>query len=98
MKFLMYKEKYHPQVKKDIKKLDPQVRTKIKDLSIPKILENPQIGVNLVGDLTGVRSYHVIHGRQQYRIAYIVDDYDEVVYFIMVAKRGDFYTLLKKRV
>ena len=94
----MYKDEYHPRVKKDLKKIDPPIREKIKNKFIPQILENPDVGLNLVGDLSGVRSYHFAHGKQQYRIAYIVDDNDKIVFIQMVAKRSDFYELLKRRV
>jgi len=94
----MYKDEYHPQVKKDIKKIDTPLRKKIKNEFIPEILENPEIGVSLTGNLSGVQSYHFTYSRQQYRIAYIVDNDDKIVFIQMVAKREDFYTLLKKRI
>ena len=94
----MYKDEYHPQVKKDLKKIDAPVREKIKNVFIPEILENSEVGINLVGDLIGIRSYHFTHSKQQYRIAYIVNEDDRIVFIQMVAKRGDFYTLLKRRI
>lgn len=93
----MYKDKYHPQVKKDIKKIDIPLREKIKKEFIPEILENPEIGVSLTGDLNGIQSYHFTSAGQHYRIAYIVNENDKIVFIQMVAKRGDFYTLLKRR-
>ncbi len=98
MKFSMYKDEYNPQVKKDLKKIDTPIRKKIKNEFIPEILENPEIGVNLTGDLSGIRSYHFTYARQQYRIAYIVNEDDKIVFIQMVAKRGDFYTFLKRRI
>jgi mRNA-degrading endonuclease RelE of RelBE toxin-antitoxin system len=94
----MYKDEYHPQVKKDIKKIDTPLRKKIKNEFIPEILENPEIGVSLTGDLSGIQSYHFTYAKQQYRIAYIVNEDDKIVFIQMVAKRGDFYTLLKRRI
>lgn len=93
----MYKDEYHPKVKKDLKKIDPRIREKIKDTFTPEILANPDIGDSLVGDLRGILSYHIIVARQHYRIAYIVDEDEKKIYIQMIAKRGDFYTLLKKR-
>ncbi|MDM8539377.1 type II toxin-antitoxin system RelE/ParE family toxin [Desulfobacterales bacterium HSG17] len=86
----MYRDEYHPQVKKDLKKLDTPIRKKIKDDFIPVILKNPEIGVSLTGDLNGIQSYHFTYARQQYRIAYIVDEDEKIVFIQMVAKRGDF--------
>ncbi len=94
----MYKDLYHPKIKKDLKKIDPPIKKKIKDEHIPLILSNPTIGESLVGDLQGVHSYHFKEAGQQYRIAYIVDEVEQTVFIQMIAKRGDFYTLLKKRV
>ncbi len=48
----MYKDQYHPRIKKDLKKLDPQIREQIKNKYIPNILLSPDMGHNLEGDLT----------------------------------------------
>jgi len=94
----MYKDQYHPRIKKDLKKLDPQIREEIKNKYIPNILLSPDIGHNLEGDLSGILSYHIMIFKQQYRIAYIVDEDVKTVFILMIAKRGDFYTLLKRRI
>jgi len=94
----MYKDEYHPGVKKDLKKLDQSIRTKIKTQYILKILYNPEIGETLVGDLSGICSYHFRVSKQQYRIAYIVDKDAKKVFVLMIGKREDFYTLLKRRI
>lgn len=93
----MYKDEYHPQVKKDLKHLNPTLREMIKTQYIPEILANPTQSELLVGDLSGVRSYHFTFAQQRYRIAYMVEEHSQVVYVLMIAKRGEFYTLLRKR-
>ncbi len=93
----MYKDQYHPRIKKDLKKLAPQIREEIKTKYIPNILLSPEIGHNLEGDLSGIRSYHITIAKQQYRIAYLVDENVKTVFILMIGKRGDFYTLLKRR-
>ncbi len=98
MKLSMFKDEYHPEVKKDLKKLDLAIRTKIKTQYIPKILSNPKIGETLVGDLKGIFSYHFRAFKQQYRIAYVVNPDSKKVFVLMIGKRGDFYTLLKRRI
>ena len=95
---MMYKDLYHPKIKKDLKKIDLPIKKKIQDEHIPIILSEPTIGEELVGDLQGVHSYHFKEAGQQFRIAYIVDEEEQTIYIQMIAKRGDFYTLLKKRV
>jgi len=94
----MYKDEYHPRIKKDLKKLEPQIREQIKTKYIPNILLSPDIGHNLEGDLSGILSYHITIAKQQYRIAYIVDKNVKKVFILMIGKRGDFYTLLKRRI
>ncbi|BAQ60623.1 hypothetical protein GM3708_1029 [Geminocystis sp. NIES-3708] len=94
----MYKDQYHPRIKKDLKKLDPRIREEIKNKYIPNILLSPNIGHNLEGDLSGILSYHITIFKQQYRIAYIVDENVKTVFILMIGKRGDFYTLLKRRI
>ncbi len=53
----MYKDEYHPAVKKDLKKVDAPIREEIKATHIPTVLSDPDIGETLIGDLTGIRSY-----------------------------------------
>ncbi|OQY55148.1 MAG: hypothetical protein B6245_20285 [Desulfobacteraceae bacterium 4572_88] len=93
----MYKAKYHPGIRKDLKKIDPPIRSEIRGNHIPKILANPQIGEELAGDMKGTRSYHFTVSKQQFRIAYVTEKDSEKVFIQMIGKRGDFYTLLKRR-
>ena len=94
----MYKVEYHPAVKKDLKKIDPQIRKKIRYEYIPIILLNPDVGERLSGDLNGTFSYHFKIARQKFRIAYIKDEKKERIFIQMIAKRGDFYSYLKRRI
>jgi len=94
----MYKARYHPRVKKDLKNIDPPIREKIRNEHIPKILANPEMGEGLEGDLIGTRSYHFTVSKQQFRIAYITDKVTKEVFIQMVGKRGNFYALLKNRI
>ena len=61
-------------------------------------LSNPGVGEDLVGDLKGTSSYHFKIAKQEFRIAYVTDEKAEKVLIQMIAKRGDFYTLLKRRI
>jgi len=94
----MYKDEYHPRIKKDLKKIDAPIREEIKTTHIPAILSDPNIGEHLVGDLAGIRSYHFKIANQQYRIAYIVSEEKNRVFVLMIAKRESFYTVLKRRI
>lgn len=94
---MAYAKEYHPQVKKDIKRLDKQVVDKIHDVCIPEIVNNPQSGSPLTGNLSGVRSYHFGCNGVQYRIAYLVNDQIVTILFLAISKRENFYELLKNR-
>jgi len=94
----MYEAEYHPKVRKDLKKIDPPIRRKIRSEHIPKILSHPEAGDKLSGDLQGTRSFHIKIAKQEFRIAYVTDEKAKKVYIQMIAKRGDFYTLLKRRI
>ena len=75
----MYKDLYHPAVKKDLKKLDKSVRNNIKEKWIPKLLLKPFEGERLDDPLAGIRSYHFSIGRVQYRIAYSINENEHII-------------------
>ncbi len=94
----MYKAEYHPKIRKDLKKIDPPICEKIRTGHIPRILSDPGNGENLAGDLKGTFCYHFKIAKQEFRIAYVTDEKAEKILIQMIAKRGDFYTLLKRRI
>ncbi len=94
----MFKEQYHPAVKKDLRKIDAGVREKIKNEWIPKLLLKPQEGKELTGPLTGIHSYHFKVGKMHYRIAYVIEKDDFILNILMIAKRESFYNILRKRI
>jgi len=95
---MSYKERYHTQVSRDIKRLDKPVLKELFDLHIPRICEAPATGDQLYGELQGVFSYHFQKNRVDYRIAYITDDVEKIVTIVMVGTRERFYETLKRRV
>ncbi len=94
----MFKERYHPAVKKDLRKIDRDAREKIKDVWLPKLLSEPHEGKELTGPLSGIRSYHFKAGKVQYRIAYVLEENDFIINVLMIAKRESFYQILSKRI
>ena len=94
----MYRDQYHPKVKKDLKQLDKRLRQEIEETHIPAILERPEHGEELVGDLSGLRAYHFRYQKNAYRIAYVMDETAEMVFVMMIGKRENFYTVLKRRI
>ncbi len=70
----MFRDRYHPTVKKDLKKLDSKAQKDIKTEWIPAILTEPYRGEELSGPLQGIRSFHFKIRSTDYRIAYIVSE------------------------
>ncbi len=84
-------------VAKDVKRLDPPLQRALRDQHLPRLQANPQCGDPLRGALKGIWSYHFRFGATQYRIAYEIVDQAHQVILVMVAKRGDFYEALLRR-
>jgi len=51
----------------------------------------------LIGDLSGIYSYHFKKGNAQYRISYTIDKTEKIVYILMIGKRENFYQILRRR-
>jgi mRNA-degrading endonuclease RelE of RelBE toxin-antitoxin system len=54
----VYKDEYHPQVKKDLKSLDYSVIKRVEKAHIDNILRDPFKFEKLSGNLNGIYSYH----------------------------------------
>ncbi len=98
MKFLRtYSKTYHSAFAKDIKNFDKPLKLKLLN-TIDKIALQPSIGEMLTGDLSGVYSYHFSYDKTQYRIAYIAQEDEVLIYFVSVGSRENFYDKLKNRI
>ena len=94
----MYQPAFHPQVDKDLSRIDISVRRQIRDKHISRILQNPrEAGKNLSGALAGLKSYHFTANRVEYRMVYDIIEETVVVLFLMVGPRENFYTRLLRR-
>ncbi|GBE41876.1 toxin RelE [bacterium BMS3Bbin09] len=94
---MSYKDRYHPGIKADLKKLDKQVIKDIFRLHIDKILQEPDRGDRLHGDLEGLFSYHFRKRSVDYRIAYTIEEGKKLVFFLRIGKRESFYEVLRRR-
>ncbi|MDY6861736.1 MAG: type II toxin-antitoxin system mRNA interferase toxin, RelE/StbE family [Thermodesulfobacteriota bacterium] len=94
-----FKDEYHPKVEKDLRVIDKSVRSEIKDFHIPEILKNPYpyIADELTGDLKGIFSYHFKKNKVQYRVSYIIDNAQKIVYILRIGKREGYYEILRRR-
>jgi Txe/YoeB family toxin of toxin-antitoxin system len=74
---LFYIIKITHQAKKDIDKLAPKLKEKLKDVLIEVISQNPYEGKKLLGDLRGSYSYRLSY---KDRIVYYIDENKKIVY------------------
>jgi mRNA interferase RelE/StbE len=90
-----YNPVYLSSFEKDVKKVDPPLKKKIKD-AVYEVLKNPASANELTGELKGFSSYHFKFNRVDYRVAFRIDGKDIV--FIKFGKRENFYDELKRRI
>jgi Txe/YoeB family toxin of toxin-antitoxin system len=62
---------------KDIKKLSPKIKKKLKEIIENQILQDPTSGKKLVGDLTGFYSIRLTY---KDRIVYSIDEKNKIIY------------------
>jgi mRNA-degrading endonuclease RelE of RelBE toxin-antitoxin system len=71
-------------VEKDIKRLTPQLRSKLRDILLEVIAVNPHQGKKLMGDLAGSYSHRLTY---KDRIVYSMDTKRRMVYVERAATR-----------
>jgi len=74
-----YEVRFSRQAEKDIRKLTPKLRNKLKDILRNRLATEPYSGKALVGDLKG---YYSVRLSYQDRIVYSIEDRELVVYVI----------------
>lgn len=86
-----------PPAEKFFKKLkDKKLKTLYKE-AIDLILEDPAVGNEKTGDLSGVFGYDIYYNRTNYELAYTVEYIDDtIVVIIMAGTRENFYDELKR--
>jgi addiction module RelE/StbE family toxin len=62
---------------KDIKKLSPKIKKKLKEIIENQILQDPTSAKKLVGDLTGFYSIRLSY---KDRIVYSIDEKNKIIY------------------
>lgn len=78
----VYQIELTKQAQKDIKKLTPKLKNKLKDILRYKISISPETGKPLIGDLKG---YYSVRLSYQDRIVYRIED-ERCIVFIIRAK------------
>ena len=87
----MLEVRYHPQVKKEIDRIPPSWRSRIRGV-IRELARRPRKGKRLRGKLEGMRSYRA----GNYRIIYAFEE--EILYFLCIRHRSTTYEDSIKRV
>ena len=77
-----YNVLFSKQAEKDIKKLSPKLKEKVKEIIRNNISVNPYCGKPLIGDLKGYYSFRLTY---KDRIVYSVDE-EKVLIYILRAK------------
>ena len=93
----MFEKRFHPKIKSDLKKIDKKIVENIKNIHIQNIAKEPYKYPSLKGNLSKFRSYHFREKRTDYRIAYKIVN-NEVVVYLIIAKRENFYKNFLKRI
>ncbi|PKM79581.1 MAG: plasmid stabilization protein [Firmicutes bacterium HGW-Firmicutes-14] len=84
-------------VKKDIKKLDKPVISKILEL-LENLGQNPFQGSPLTGHFSNLLKLELKHKGINYRIAYQINEDKIEIYILHVGTRENFYDELKRRI
>ncbi len=74
---MSYRVLFTKEAFKDIKKLSPKIKKKLKDIIENQILQEPASGKKLIGDLTGFYSIRLTY---KDRIVYSIDDKNKTIY------------------
>lgn len=74
---MSYKIIFSKEAFKDIKKLSPKIKNKLKDIIENQISKDPASGKKLAGDLTGFYSIRLTY---KDRIVYSIDKKNKIIY------------------
>jgi Txe/YoeB family toxin of toxin-antitoxin system len=74
---MIYEIRFTKEAKKDVDKLSPKLKEKLKKIIQEQITLNPYEGKKLVGDLTGFFSLRLNY---KDRILYTIDDQQKLIY------------------
>lgn len=98
MNDISYALEAHKAVKKDLKKIYPKAAKEIVNNVIPHVLEDPSIGIPLVGVLKGYSKFEFHYQGVSYRIVYQIDREMKIVFIIAVGSREKIYERLMRRI
>ena len=85
--------RFHPGVKKDLRRISPEARDSLLERILPLLEENPYQGEPLHGPLRRFWKYRT----GNYRITYSINKERQEIIVIEIGPRGGFYERLKHR-
>jgi len=74
---MAYEVRFTKEAVKNVKKLSPKLREKLRAIVLRQVAENPQEGKRLVGDLAGFFSIRLTH---RDRIVYTINEETKTVF------------------
>jgi mRNA-degrading endonuclease RelE of RelBE toxin-antitoxin system len=89
---------YHPSFDKDLRKLHHQTAQYILNQIVPKIIDDPFMGISLSGQFQLLRKVSFSDQGVSYRLIYQFDHKKESIYVYIVSSRGDVYQKLSRRI
>lgn len=86
-----------PPAAKYLKKIkDKKLKDQYKN-ALESICNNPYIGVEKTGDLSGIFGYDIFYNKTNYELAYTIkEEKGEIVVVILAGTRENFYEQLKR--
>lgn len=94
----MFELRFHPAVRKDLKKIKKSVVKEIKDRHFMKLREDPFAAEDLWHIFKGLKSYHFKSENTEYRIIYEIYEDEKIVAVLLIGKREHLYEKLKRRI
>lgn len=90
----MYSKAFHPAFKKDLKDLPKDFIEEIKKAT-NEIITKPYNNEKLSGVLSNYYKFKLKHNKVEYRLIFTIEEQE--VIFIMIKKRENLYSYLKRR-
>ena len=81
-------------IRKDLRKLSKDATVKIINHCLPKLSDNPYLGILLSGKFSDYRKYSFNYKGTSYRIIYQISKKEKVVLIIAIGSREKFYEKL----
>ncbi len=93
----MYELRILPPAAKYLKKIKDKNLKKLYKDALDAICNDPSIGAEKTGDLSGVRGYDIFYNKTNYELAYTIkEENGKLIIIIMAGTRENFYEQLKR--